>query len=205
MDTRATHLRRALWLSALSVAWSGIVGSIAALVAITSGALSLLGFGVDAVIDAAASVTLIWRFLIEARRPGRANAVERAAERVIGLALIALAIYLLAGSAVALASQRHPEASIWGSGLLIASIIVLPWLAAAKYKVAARLESRALRLDSILTAVAALLGVISLASLAASEALGLWWADAVGALVVAAIIGREGTGSLRASEGRAEP
>ena len=205
MSTRPTDLRRALWLSALSVAWSGLVGATAAVVALTSGALSLLGFGVDAVIDAAASVTLIWRFLIEARRPARANAVERAAERVIGVALIALAIYLVAGSAVALASQRHPEASIWGTGLQIASIIVLPGLAAAKYRVAVRLESRALRLDSILTAVAALLGVISLGSLVASEALGLWWADAVGALVVAAIIGREGTGSLRASEGRAKP
>jgi divalent metal cation (Fe/Co/Zn/Cd) transporter len=205
MHTRATQLRRALWLSAFSVAWSGVVGSIAAVVAVTSGALSLLGFGVDAVIDAAASVTLIWRFLIEAKRPARADAVERAAERVIGVALLALAIYLIAGSIVALASQKHPEASTWGTVLLVASIIVLPGLAAAKYRVASRLESRALRLDSILTAVAALLGVISLASLIASEALGLWWADAVGALVVAAIIGREGIGSLWASEARAEP
>lgn len=205
MHTRPTLLRRALWLSAISVAWSGLVGSVAAVVAVTTGALSLLGFGVDAVIDAAASVTLIWRFLIEARRPGRADDVERAAERVIGVALIALGIYLVGGSALALASQKHPEASIWGTGLLIASIVVLPGLAVAKYRVSARLESRALRLDSILTAVAALLAVISLASLAASEALGLWWADAIGALAVAAIIGREGIGSLRASDGRAQP
>jgi divalent metal cation (Fe/Co/Zn/Cd) transporter len=38
--------------------------------------------------------------------------------------------------------------------------------------------------------------VISLASLAASLALGLWWTDAVAALVVGAIVLREGWRSL---------
>ena len=60
-------------------------------------------------------------------------------------------------------------------------------------------QSGALRADSILTAVAALLALISLASLAASDALGLWWADAVAALVVGVIVVREGWSSLRAT------
>ena len=197
---RSTYLRRALWVSAFSVAWSGIVGCIAAFVAMTTGALSLLGFGVDAVIDAAASVTLIWRFRIEAAQPERAHQVERAAERVIGLALIALAVYLAWGSVNALVSGTHPEGSPVGIGLLIASIVVLPGVARAKYVLARQLDSAALRLDSILTLVAALLGVISLGSLALAEAIGLAWADAAGALIVAAVIVREGFGSLRASE-----
>ncbi len=73
----------------------------------------------------------------------------------------------------------------------------LPPLAIAKYRVAAHLGSGALRLDSILTAVAAVLAAISLASLAASNVLGLWWADAVAALIVGAILLREGWQSLR--------
>ena len=77
--------------------------------------------------------------------------------------------------------------------------MLLPLLAAAKFRVAARLESGALRADSVLTAAAALLAVISLVSLAASSALGLWWADAVAALVVAAIVLREGWASLALS------
>jgi divalent metal cation (Fe/Co/Zn/Cd) transporter len=79
---------------------------------------------------------------------------------------------------------------------LLASAIVLPPLAIAKYRVAARLGSGALRADSILTAVAAVLAVISLASLAASQALGLWWADAIAALIVGVIVLREGWSSL---------
>lgn len=200
MTSRTAGLRRALILSGASIAWSGIVGTLAIYVALASGGLTLLGFGVNAVIDASASSALIWRFRVEAREPERAARVERLAERVVGLALIALAVYLAAGALRALSQGTHPEASVESLALLIASVVVLPPLAIAKYRAAGSLGSGALRLDSILTAVAAALAAISLVSLAASNVLGLWWADAAAALIVAAIIGREGWGSLRASE-----
>ena len=202
MISRETHLARALRLSALSIVWSGIVGSIATYAALASGSLSLLGFGVDAVIDSVASMVLIWRFRAETRNPERAARVEHMAERAVGLALIALALYLALGAIRSLASQTHPESSLLSQVLLLASAVVLPPLALAKYRVAARLLSGALRLDSILTAVAAVLAAISLASLVSSEAFGFWWADAIGALVVAGIIVREGFGSIGASRSR---
>jgi divalent metal cation (Fe/Co/Zn/Cd) transporter len=201
VTSRHQDLRAALVLSGLSIAWSGVVGSLAVYAALASGSLTLLGFGVDAVIDAVASSVLVWRFSVEKREPHRAERVERAAERVVGLALIALAVYLVVGALRALSQGTHPQTSVESLALLIASVVVLPPLAVAKYRVAARLGSGALRLDSILTAVAAALAGISLVSLAASDAFGLWWADAVAALVVAAIIVREGWGSLRVSEG----
>lgn len=199
MHDRAADLRHALRLSALSIVWSGVVGSIAVYVALASGSLSLLGFGADAVIDAVASVVLVWRFMVEARQPHRTDRVEQAAERAVGIALIALAAYLALGALRVLAVGGHAETSTIGLALLVASVLVLPPLALAKNRVAARLESGALRADSILTAVAAVLALISLVSLAASDALGLWWADAVAALVVSVIVLREGWSSLRAT------
>lgn len=196
MTTRATDLKHALRLSGLSIVWSGVAGSIAVYVAMVSGSLSLLGFGADAVIDSIASIVLVWRFSVEAREPERAERVETAAERVVGLALIALALYLAFGAVRALMAQTHPEASLVSLGLLVASLVVLPPLAVAKYRVAARLGSGALRADSILTAVAAILAVISLVSLAASQVLGLWWADAIAGLIVSVIVLREGWSSL---------
>ena len=196
MDSRATDLRHALRLSVFSIVWSGVAGSIAVYAALVSGSLSLLGFGADAVIDSIASIVLVWRFSVEARQPHRAERVETAAERVVGLALIALALYLAVGAVRALMAQAHPETSLVSLGLLLASLVVLPPLAIAKYRVAARLGSGALRADSILTAVAAILGAISLASLAASQAFGFWWADAIAALIVGAIVLREGWRSL---------
>lgn len=199
MNARARDLRAALVLSGLSIAWSGLAGSLAVYGALVGGSLTMLGFGVDAVIDAVASCVLVWRFLVEGREPERATRVEHLAERVVGLALIALAAYLVFGALRALVMQVHPETSFESLAILIASAVALPPLAIAKYRLAGRLASGALRLDSILTAVAATLAAISLASLAASDALGLWWADAVAALVVAGIIVREGWGSLRAA------
>jgi divalent metal cation (Fe/Co/Zn/Cd) transporter len=196
MNTRDTDLTRALRLSGLSIVWSGVAGSIAVYAALVSGSLSLLGFGVDAVIDSIASIVLVWRFSVEARQPHRAERVETAAERVVGVALIALALYLGFGAIRALMAQAHPETSLISLGLLLASAVVLPPLAIAKYRVAARLGSGALRADSILTAVAAILAVISLASLVAAQSLGLWWADAIAALIVGLIVLREGWSSL---------
>jgi divalent metal cation (Fe/Co/Zn/Cd) transporter len=197
MEARAPNLRLAVGLSALSIVWSGIAGSIAIYAAVASGSLSLLGFGADAVIDSVASMVLVWRFLVESRQPHRADRVERLAERVVGLALIALALYLGVGAIRAILAQAHPEASTTGLALLLASAVVLPPLALAKYRVAARLGSGALRADSVLTAVAALLAVIALTSLAGSEAFGFWWADAIAALILGVIVLREGGSALR--------
>ncbi len=198
MTERETLLRRALALSVLSIVINGIAGGTAVAVGLTSGSLSLLGFGFDAAIDSAASVALVWRFRIEAREPHRAERVEKIAESIVGAVLLVLAAYLAISAVRALMSDAHPEGTLVGTALLLCSVVVLPPLAVAKYRVAIKAESGALRADSILTGIAALLAVISLIGLAVSEALGLTWADAVGALVVSVILVREGWGSLQA-------
>ena len=197
MQGRARDLSHATRLSLVSILWSGIVGAIATLAALQSGALSLLGFGVNALIDASASAALVWRFAVEVRAARRAEQVERAAERVVGAALCALGIYLIAGSVQALAEGAHPAGSELGVGLLCASLLVQPPLAFLKRRVAIRLRSGALRADSFLTAIGALLALLSLAGLVATSALGVGWADAIAALAVGLIVLREGALSLR--------
>jgi divalent metal cation (Fe/Co/Zn/Cd) transporter len=191
-------LRRALQLSVLSIVLSGVVGSIAVFVALTSGSLSLLGFGFDAAIDSAASIVLVWRFRIERQHPHRAERVERLAEIAVGVVFIVLAVYLGVNAVRALAGNEHPEATLTGLALLLVSLVALPPLALAKYRVANLLRSGALRADSMLTALAAVLALISLLGLGLAEGFGLTWADAVGALIVTVVLAREGWSSLRA-------
>jgi divalent metal cation (Fe/Co/Zn/Cd) transporter len=195
---RDALLRRGLLLSILSILINAVVGGTGVIAALTSGSLSLLGFGFDAAIDSAASVALVWRFMIEGREPHRAERVEKTAEGVVGAVLIILGAYLAFSAIRALAAQEHPAPTLLGTAILIASIAILPPLALAKYRTAQRLESGALRADSILTAIAVLLAAIGLVSLGLSEVLGLTWADSAGALVVAAIVLREGWASVRA-------
>ena len=197
---RHALLRRALGLSALSVGLSAVTGVVAVVVALASGALSLLGFGVDAVIDASASAALIVRFRIESRDPARAVRAERLAERVVGAALLALAAYLANGAVSALVAGAHPTPTLAGIAIPVIGVLALPAIAVAKYRTATALGSNALRADSLLTGVAAALGAVSLASIVLSEALGITWADAVGALVMAPVIAREGWLSVRLAE-----
>jgi len=115
------------------------------------------------------------------------------------MTLIVLAAYLGLSAIRALIMASHPEPTVAGTALLLCSVVALPPLALAKYRVARTLASGALRADSVLTGVAALLALIGFVGLGMSEALGLTWADAVGALIGAAILTREGSGSLRAA------
>ena len=154
---RTALLRRAIQLSAVSVFWGGIAGALAFVLAIATGSLSLFGFGVDAVIDSMASIALIWRFRDEGRNPARAIRVEHLAERIVGVVLLTAALALGVGAIRSIVAHSEVGASPMALGLLVASIAVLPPLAVAKRRVAARLWSGALRADAYLTGAAAFL------------------------------------------------
>ena len=171
----------------------------------TTGSLSLLGFGVDAAIDSLASIALIWRFQDERANPARATRMERLAERIVGGVLLTAAIALALGAVRSIVVHGQVEQSIGALVLLGTSIVVLPPLALAKRRVAGELPSGALRADAFLTGAAAMLACVSLVGVIASTLLGLWWADAVGALIIAAVLAREGWTSVRLSEGLEGP
>ncbi len=184
-------------MSLFSAVWGGLAGAVALVLAYVTGSLSLLGFGVDAIIDSTASVVLIWRFSIEGREPERAARVEHAAERIVGAVLVVAAVSLALGAVRSLLAHAEVGSSIGVLVLLFASIVVLPPLAIAKRRVASSLGSGALRADALLTAAAAVLASFSLISVLLSTLAGIWWADALGALVIAAVLAREGFSSVR--------
>jgi divalent metal cation (Fe/Co/Zn/Cd) transporter len=196
MPSRHADLRRAIVLSVVSVVWNGLTGGSAVVIALSTGSLALLGFGFDAAIDSIASVALIWRFAAERDQPHRAESVERIAAAVVGSVLVMLGVYLGFEAVRALASHSPHETSAGAIALLLVSAVVLPPVGIAKRRVAARLGSGALRSDSVLTLVAALLAVVGLVSAVVTVALGLWWADAAGGLIVAIVLVREGAGGL---------
>ena len=199
MTDRPALLKRALALSVLTIALNGVFGGTAVAAGIGTHSLALLGFGLDAAIDSAASVVLVWRFRTEVREPHRAEAIERFAEIAVGSVLIVIAAYLAVGGMNAILSGARPESSVVRTALLGLAVVVLPPLALAKYRVARALSSGALRGDSILTAIASLLGLVGLVALIADQVLRVPWADAVGALLIAVVIAREGWSSLRAA------
>ncbi|HEX7582553.1 MAG TPA: cation transporter [Gaiellaceae bacterium] len=190
--------RRALRLSAFTVVWNTIVGGTAVATAISTGSLALIGFGINAVVDSSVSVLLVWRFHAEDR--GHAERAERAearAERLAGVAFLLVAVYLAVQSIRTLATSGDSHSTTFGIVEAAAALLVLPFLARAKYTLALRIGSRALRADSLLTASGVALSAVALAALVLLRAFGWWWVDPAGALAIAVILAWQGSLTLR--------
>jgi len=186
--------RKAMNLSAFTVVWNMIVGGTAVGIAVSTGSLSLIGFGINAVVDSSVSVLLVWRFHAEDR--GHAERAERAearAERVAGVAFLLIALYLTVQSIRTLVTSGSSESTVFGIVVAAAALVVLPFLARAKYTLAVRIGSRALRADSLLTASGVALSAVALIALLLHSAFGWWWADPLGALVIALILAWQGS------------
>jgi len=193
---RERDLRRAVIASAITVGWDAIVGVLAIVTALATGTVALLAFGLDAAVDALASVLLIRRFSLEPRDPVGADRLEHLALGLVGSLLALFGALVVASAIGSLIAGHGPEVSGFALGQGAASIVVLPALATWKYRLARRLGSRALRGDSVLTAAGAALAIVALIGLVLDSAFGWWWADSIAALTIAAFLIVEGTRAL---------
>ena len=87
---------------------------------------------------------------------------------------------------------EHPEQSTVGLVLVALSVVVMPALAWAKRRVAAGLNSVALKADAAETQLCTYLSVVVLLGLGANALFGWWWMDPLAGLVVAALAVKEG-------------
>ncbi|HYN86454.1 MAG TPA: cation transporter [Pyrinomonadaceae bacterium] len=190
---RAADVRRGRRLEYLTIAWNTLeaVASIGA--GLLAGSVALVGFGVDSVIESSSGAVLLWRL----RDGERGERRERAALRLVGVSFLVLAAYVLFDASRSLVMREPAEASHVGIGVAALSLVVMPLLAREKRRVAARLESRALRADSRQTDICAYLSAILLAGLALNALFGWWWADPAAALLMTPIIAKEGVEALR--------
>jgi divalent metal cation (Fe/Co/Zn/Cd) transporter len=192
---------RAARLSALTVAWNTVVGGAAVVTAISTGSLSLIGFGINAVVDSSVSVLLVWRFHAEDRgHVERAERAEARAEHLAGIAFCLIALYLVVQSVRALGSSGGAHSTTFGIVEAGASLAVLPFIARAKYVLAVRIGSRALRADSILSAAGVALAAVALSALLLDLAFAWWWADPAGGIAIAAILAWQGWLTLRPAQ-----
>ena len=198
MTTSDRHdlLAAAILWSVLSLAWAGAAGAASIGAGIAASSVALVGFGANSLLDAGASAVLVHRFRHEHLGRGEADTVERLAGYAVGAAMIAVALYLAASSISALAGHSEPHTSAFGIGLAAASLLALPVLARAKLRLAAPLGSSALRGDGVLSLAGAVLAAATLVALLLDAALGWWWADAVAALLIAAILVTEGSRTI---------
>lgn len=192
---RPKSLRRGRVLEYLTITWNLLEGIISVGAGLLAGSIALVGFGFDSFIESISGGALLWRLHLDA--PERRERAEYTALKLVGISFLLLAAYVAFDAIKSLIQREPPEASYIGIAIAALSLVVMPFLARAKRKVASQLNSRALQADSRQTDICAYLSAILLGGLLFNAAFGFWWADPVAALVMTPIIAKEGVEALR--------
>lgn len=192
---RARDVRTAIRLEYFTLAWMTLEFVFALTLGVLSGSLLLLAFGLDSLIELASAAVMLWRLRVEFRGKvawERIVTVERRAALWTGYLLYALAAYIAASSAygLALGHGADTSVSVWGLVIGVLAVILMPWLAYYKRKLAApgRLDSKALRADAAEAVSCAYLAAVLIVGLLLSRLLGWWWLDSVVALALVPFI-----------------
>src|SRR4051812_33117173 len=168
---RSVDVRFALWLTYITIGWMTIEGTASLLLGWASKSLLLEAFGIDSVIELFSAAVLLWRLRVEASgsvTSERVALVEDRAARLVGYSLYALVAYVLFNSSYGLfIAQRITDTheSVWGILIGVVAKIGMPILAGYKLKVAARLNSRALRADAIESITCGYLSIVLMTGL----------------------------------------
>src|SRR5207249_2752987 len=155
-QNRTRFITRGRGLQYLTIAWNVAEFVIALAAGFLAGSIALIGFAFDSAIEVTSSVAALWRLAQDSDEASREQAEQRAL-RVIGACFLLLACYVLYESVHVLIGRIPPQPSIIGILLAALSLIVMPWLAHLKRKVATGLESRALEAETRQTEICAYL------------------------------------------------
>src|SRR5260221_6843928 len=195
--TRHEFVKRGEKLEYFTIGWNSLEGLVSIVAGIFAGSVSLVGFGLDSLIEVTSGAALLWRLRFDID-PSRREGVERRTLRIVGLCFVALALYIAYDSAASLIRHEAPERSLPGIIIAAWSLCVMPLLARAKRRVANGIGSAAMHADSRQTDFCTYLSAILLGGLLLNAVLGWWWADPVAGLVMVPIIAKEGFDGLRA-------
>ena len=200
--SRAYAVRQALLLTYITIGWMTIEGAVSLLLGWASKSLLLEAFGIDSVIELFCAAVLLWRLRVEANGVAaveHVDAVERRAARLVGYSLYVLVAYVILSSGYGLFIAKRltdTHESVWGIVIGAVAKVGMPILAGYKLKVAARLNSRALRADAVESITCGYLSIVLMIGLAATWLLGWWWLDSVAALALIPFIIKEARAAI---------
>lgn len=178
VDSARRLLRHGRLLECATLGWNVIGIVVLAVAAISAGSVALAGFGIDSLIEIGASTVVLWELA------GTGGRRQRQALRLIAIAFLALAGYLLVQSALVFAIGYHPHHSPLGIVWTAITAAVMFALAFGKRRTGRALGNPVLTAEGRVTVIDALLAVAVLLGLVLNAAAGWWWADPAAGLVI---------------------
>ena len=194
---RNAAVARQRWLTSATIGWNSLEGVVAIAAGVAAGSVSLIAFGLDSGIEVSAALILAWR-LVQERRTGCKQDVDKRAQRLIAASFAALALYVGVESIRDLMMADRPDESPVGIVMAALSLVVMPFLARAKHRLAPLMGSRAVDAEAKQTLLCAFLSGALLVGLSANAALGWWWADPLAGLFIGGAAGYETVSTWRA-------
>jgi divalent metal cation (Fe/Co/Zn/Cd) transporter len=190
--------RRGLRLAQVTVAYNVLEGVAAITFGLLAGLVSVVGFGVDSGIETASAVLVGLRLAARLRDGEPDEARERRTLRAVAVTFFLLAAYVTVEGVRSLVGGETPATSVPVVVILVASVVVMPVLAALKRSVGLRLRDPLILADAAETRICVLLSLSTLAGVVAFQLTGAAWLDPVAAFVIAGFAVKEG---LEAWEG----
>lgn len=191
MSERRSLLRRGRQLEGCTLLWNVVGVVVLAFAAAAARSVALAGFGLDSLIEIAASAVVLWE-LADVAQSRRDRAV-----RLIGIAFIALSVYLAIQSTVVLAAGFRPHHSPLGIAWTGLTTFVMFALAAGKEHTGSRMGNPVLRAEGRITFIDGVLAASVLAALLLNALVGWWWADPVAGYALLYYALREARSSFR--------
>ncbi|GAB2934243.1 cation transporter [Nonomuraea fastidiosa] len=188
--------RAARTLSLITLVWLGVESVLGLAAGLTAHSVALIGWGLSALVEAAASLIVVWRFTGARTLSPHA---ESTARRAVAVSFWLLAPYLIVHVAHDLDAGHRAAPSALGIVVTAVSLAGMPVLGLAKRRLGRRLASAATSGEGTQNLMCAAMAAGVLAGLYLNT-LGLWWVDPAVAVLLAAVAAREG---LRAWAGHA--
>jgi hypothetical protein len=135
----------------LKLGWNIVGVAVLALAALAARSVALAGFGLDSLIEIGASTVVLWEL------SDKGEARQRRALRLIGTALVALALYVTVQSVAILAARHHASGSPLGIFWTALTLIVMFALAAGKARTGKALRNPVLITEARVTFIDSLL------------------------------------------------
>lgn len=185
--------RRGLRLAQLTVAYNVVEGVLAVGAGLAAGLVSLVGFGFDSAIESTIAVLVGLQLAARLRHGEADEEKERRTLKAVAVTFYVLAAYIVVESIRDLVAGDRPEQSPLGLGVLVASAVFMPILAAAKRRVGERLGGDRLILsDAAETKICWYLSISTLVGLGLFSLTGAAWLDPLAGFVIAGFAVNEG-------------
>ena len=184
--------RRGLRLARFTVAYNVAEGAVAITAGLGAGLVSVIGFGIDSGIESVAAVLVGARLAARLRHGEADERKERLALKAVAVTFFVLAAYVTVEGVRGLVVGEAPTSSPLSIGVLVASLVVMPVLAAAKRRVGLRLSDNLILADAAETRMCILLSISTLAAVGLYQLTGAGWLDPVAGFVIGAFAVHEG-------------